>query len=312
MAKRREFLKVAFAAGVGATFFASCSGDEKKACSKKNYSVVASWPKAGDQITEVGVTGVTQLPNGHILYSGGDIANPMIELDKEGNLVRKWGGDVITLKHEVRCLGDKIFITDIGSHQIHQFDLKGNLLQSWGVKNEPGTDHLRFNKPTDIALAPSGDYYVSDGYKNNRVVCLDKNGKYKFEWGQKGVEPGQFNIPHNIGVDRKGHVYVADRKNARVQVFELDGKFVTSWDWFSRPFGIFVADDGNIYVSDGGADKPQCVSIVTPEGKVLQTIGSTGSKKGQFDIPHSLYVANDGALFVAEGTNKRVQKFVIK
>ncbi|QZT39073.1 6-bladed beta-propeller [Halosquirtibacter xylanolyticus] len=310
MVKRRDFLKTSVVAGIGSALLASCGGAAKKDIATLDYKVVDAWPKSGDGITEVGVTGVTQLPNGHVLYCGGDVANPIIELDAEGNLVRKWGGDVITLKHEVRCLNNKIFITDIGSHQIHQFDLDGNLLTSWGIKDEPGTDHQRFNKPTDIALAPNGDYYVSDGYKNNRVVCLDTNGKFKFEWGEKGSAHGQFHIPHNIGVDKDGRVYVADRKNGRVQVFEYDGKFVTSWDWFSRPFGIFIANNGNIYVSDGGADQPQCVHVVTPEGKVVKKIGKTGKAKGEFDIPHSLFVAKDGMMIVAEGTNKRVQKFV--
>lgn len=309
MVKRRDFLKASLVVGLGATLLNGCNTTKTQ---NLEYTVDPNWPLAGDQITEVGVTGVTQLPNGHVLYCGGDVQNPIIELDEKGNLVRKWGGDIITLKHEVRCLNNKIFITDIGSHQIHQFDLEGNLISSWGIKGEAGTDHLRFNKPTDIALAPNGDYYVSDGYKNNRVVCLDANGKYKFEWGKKGTAAGEFQIPHNIGVDKTGRVYVADRKNGRVQIFEGDGAFVTSWDWFSRPFAIFIASDGNIYVTDGGADKPQCVYIVTKEGEILTTIGKTGNKKGEMDIPHSLYVASDGAFYVAEGANKRVQKFKLK
>ncbi|MDC1107303.1 peptidyl-alpha-hydroxyglycine alpha-amidating lyase family protein [Prolixibacteraceae bacterium] len=310
MVKRRDFFKTTMIVGLGLTLFASCGEATKKCEATLEYAFVETWPMAGDSITEVGVTGVTQLPNGHVLYCGGDTLDPVIELDTKGKFVRKWGGDVIKLKHEVRCLNNKVFITDIGSHQIHQFDLDGNFLSSWGIKDEAGTDHQRFNKPTDIALAPNGDYYVSDGYKNNRVVCLDSEGKFKFEWGEKGTAHGQFQIPHNIGVDKNGRVYVADRKNGRVQIFEKNGKFVASWDWFSRPFGVFIAKNGNIYISDGGSDQPQCVYIVSAEGKILKKVGKTGSVKGEFNIPHSLYVAKDGTMLVGEGTNKRVQKFV--
>ena len=125
---------------------------------------------------------------------------------------------------------DHVWVTDAGDHQVMEFTNEGQLLRTWGIKGKPGTDAETFNRPTDIAFAPSGDYYVSDGYGNSRVVKFSHEGKYLLDWGKHGTGPGEFNTPHSIAVDSHGTVYVSDRENNRIQIFDANGKFLAPVD----------------------------------------------------------------------------------
>ena len=151
------------------------------------------------------------------------------------------------------------------------------------------------------------------------MVKFTADGQYEFEWGTKGDAPGQFNLPHGIAVDARGRVFVCDRTNSRIQVFDARGKFVDQWKGpqIGRPYGVAVAANGHVFLIDGGdpaqneSERGKAVEL-DAEGRVLDTFGAFGKEPGQFQLGHDIAVGPDGSVYVAEGAGKRVQKFVRK
>lgn len=152
---------------------------------------------------------------------------------------------------------DNIWVTDNGNHTVIKFSRDGKVLMTLGEKNVAGEDAAHFDKPTDIAFAQNGDFYIADGYGNSRVVKFNQEGKFLMAWGKKGAGPGEFNLPHAIRLDAAGQVYVGDRENDRVQVFDANGKFLRQFGGFA-PFGLFITPDQTLFVAtwrDGGAGR---------------------------------------------------------
>ena len=248
------------------------------------------------------------------------IAAPTVSVidGRTGQLLASWGAGEFIAPHGLTLDGDDhVWLTDVGRHQVFKFTHAGRLLLTLGERGHPGADPAHFNLPTDVAVLPDGSFYVSDGYKNTRVVKFDAAGRYEFEWGGKGAEPGRFNLPHGVAVDARGRVYVCDRSNMRLQVFDPRGKFLAAWKGpaIGRPYGVSIAADGHVFVIDGGdqsateSDRGKVVEL-DPEGHVLASFGSFGKEPGQFRLGHDLAVAPDGAVYVAEAKGKRVQKFL--
>ncbi|HEY1265651.1 MAG TPA: peptidyl-alpha-hydroxyglycine alpha-amidating lyase family protein, partial [Candidatus Binatia bacterium] len=170
-----------------------------------------------------------------------------------------------------------------------------------------------FNRCTHVALSPKNEIYVSDGYGNSRVHKYSPDGKLLFSWGEPGTDPGQFNIVHNIVADRDGHLYVADRENHRIQVFDGNGKFVDQWHNMHRPCALYM-DSGReplCYLGELGpsmAVNKECpnlgprLSILSKEGKILARLGDIrpGEAPGQFIAPHGLALDSRGDLYVGE------------
>src|SRR5207237_9160355 len=128
--------------------------------------------------------------------------------------------------------------------QVLEFTHDGKtLVKAIGEKGVAGSDDKHFGRPTDIAWLPDGTFFVSDGYDNTRVVKFDKNGTFLMAWGTKGNAPGQFNLPHSVAVDAKRRVYVVDRMNARIQIFDENGKFIEQWPGFVSPTRVLITDD---------------------------------------------------------------------
>ncbi|WP_406693876.1 peptidyl-alpha-hydroxyglycine alpha-amidating lyase family protein [Singulisphaera sp. Ch08] len=178
-----------------------------------------------------------------------------------------------------------------------------------GTKGKPGTGPDHFNQPTDVAISPSGAFFVSDGYGNARVLAFSKEGRFLKEWGKRGTGDGEFRLPHAICLDRRGRIYVGDRENDRVQIFDPEGKFLASWTTGGAPFGLGLAGDGRLFVADGRANR---VTVLDPEGKPLTHWGQKGTEPGQFLLPHAACLDSQGAVYVAEINGKRVQKFTAK
>jgi peptidylamidoglycolate lyase len=124
-----------------------------------------------------------------------------------------------------------------------------------GEPGVPGNDEKHFARPTDIAWLPDGTFFVTDGYMNTRVIKFDRNAKFLMTWGTKGEGPGQFNLPHSVDIDRNRRVYVADRANSRIQVFDEDGKYLDQWPNIRQPFHIMITTDQHLWASDGGTNK---------------------------------------------------------
>jgi DNA-binding beta-propeller fold protein YncE/dienelactone hydrolase len=271
-----------------------------------DYRPVAGWPKLPDGVELGPVSAVATDPNGtvYVLHRG---KRPILAFGRDGTLLRSFGHGVIKTGHGLRVDPDRdVWVTDIGSHQVFKFDADGAVVLTLGRKEKPGDGADQFNKPTDIAFAANRDFFVTDGYGNNRVVKFDKRGKYLKEWGKKGTGPGEFNLPHAIVTDDNDRLYVGDRENNRIQLFDGDGKFLGQWKEGGAPFGLYAAGD-RLFVADGRAN---WVVVLDAKGKPLGRFGEKGTAAGQFRLPHMLCVDGDGAVYVAEVDGKRVQKFV--
>ena len=166
-----------------------------------------------------------------------------------------------------------------------------------------------FNRPTGLAFAPGGDIYISDGYVNSRVIKYTRNGEYITHWGSKGTGDGQFNLVHDVTVDKDGLVFVADRTNARVQMFDSNGKFLAKWPDVGNAWGVHYVESQNaIYMADGHANRIVKLSL---DGQILGQLGQFGKAPGDLDFAHHLSVDSTGAIYVTEIKNWRVQKFAM-
>ena len=175
--------------------------------------------------------------------------NPVQVYSADGKFIRAWGDGVISNAHHLKIdRAGNIWLSDVGLHVVRKFSPEGKVLQTFGVPGEKGEDTQRLNMPTDVALAPSGDVFISDGYGNNRVVHFDKSGKFIRAWGTLGTGPQHFSIPHAIDMDSKGRLYVADRNNVRVQVFSQTGKLLDSWANVIVPWGFWISEIGRAHV----------------------------------------------------------------
>ena len=315
------------------------------------------------------VTGVAVNSKGSIfVLSRGNTTGPayaaaaaqLLEFAPDGKFVREIGKNLYawSFGHTVRIdRSDNIWITDKGSDMVVKFSPRGRVLLVFGRKQEasdretaplerpnPPLPHEdgRFRQVTDVAFDPAGNAFISDGYINSRVAKVDRNGKWLKSWGSKGSKPGEFNTPHSIAADAKGNIYVADRGNRRIQVFDGEGAF-------QREFTIDVPYDakaarpaiGNLpdlaKIEAGGGPKTQMPGApwtvcITPgpnqvlyasdafpgrvfklslDGKVLGVLGESGKQLKQFGWIHEIACPSENVLYVAELLNWRVQKLVL-
>jgi DNA-binding beta-propeller fold protein YncE len=243
--------------------------------------------------------------------------HPVIQFDRDGNFMRAWGEGVFRRAHGITIGPDgTLWLTDDLHHTIRQFTPEGKLLLTLGDPDQPSTLHggKPFNRPTHVALCPrTGDVYVSDGYGNSRVHKFDPRGRHVLSWGEPGTDPGCFNIPHNIATDAEGLVYVADRENHRVQIFDGRGQYLGQWNDLHRPCGLFAGRGigGFFYVGElpshlpVNKDVPNIgarVSILGSKGELVARIGGAfaGERPGEFIAPHGCAVDSRGSVYVAE------------
>lgn len=302
------------------------SGDDMK------YHVVHGWPQLPENsmLDEVSAVAVDSESNIFVLQRGGrkwpdnDILDKtLIEVPtiyifdgRTGNLLKKWGEKLFALPHSLTIDSkDNIWVADVALHQVFKFSHDGKLLLTLGESGVPGDDVSHFNRPSDVAVAPDGSFYVSDGYGNSRVLKFSADGKFLFQWGKKGKGAGEFDLPHAIALDTKGNVYVADRQNKRIQVFDDKGKYIAEWNGppFVQPQNIKIAGDGTAFIVDTGSDQPpdRCgLWILNKDGSVIEHVGRYGNYDGQFLDPHWVALGKSGEVYVADFTGKRVQKFI--
>lgn len=299
-----------------------------------NYHVVHGWPALPENYVLGQVPGVAVDSHNHVfVFQRGDhyagpnrtskIDEPIREATvfcfdgKTGALVTSWGDNLFWMPHGLRVdADDNLWFTDVGTHQVTKFSHDGKLLLTMGEKGKPGLDGRHFNKPTDIAFAADGSFYVSDGYGNSRVARFSRQGEFLMDWGKKGDKPGEFNLPHGIATDRQGRVYVADRSNARVQVFDGNGKYLQEWKSASlgRPWAVSVGPDDSVYVVDGGdltprpPDRAHLLKLDL-QGHIVEKWARYGNYDGQLYWPHAVAVGKDGEVYVGEIIGMRVQKF---
>ena len=299
-----------------------------------DYRVVHGWPilPDGEVLGSVAGVGVDSHGNVFVFHRAGrtwphsdvleltPIARPTIDVfdGRSGALLTRWGSNLFAMPHGLTIdHHDNVWLTDVALQQVYEFSHDGHLLLTLGERGVAGNDAGHFNRPTEVAVSPDGSFYVSDGYRNTRVMKFSANGKFLFQWGTKGTGPGQFDLPHWVSLDATGNVYVADRGNKRIQVFDASGHYLRQWsgNQIGRPYAIAVDQRGNAYIADGGdqPDAPPDRSAwveVGPDGNPLARIGRFGNYDGQFEMAHSIALDADGAIYVGDITGARVQKFV--
>jgi DNA-binding beta-propeller fold protein YncE len=296
------------------------------------YGVDPTWPQrpAGVHFGHVPGIAVDKQDNVWIFTRTN---NPVQVYTAAGKFVRAWGDGVVSNAHHLKIdQAGNIWLSDIGLHVVRKFTPEGKLLQTFGVPGEKGEDTKRLNMPTDMALAPNGDVFISDGYGNNRVVHFDKSGKFIRSWGTLGTGAQNFSIPHAIDIDSKGRLYVADRNNVRVQVFNATGKLLDSWANIVVPWGFWISAKDEIWVCGSSPmpwrndakyptaplscpPKDQLFMKFDPNGKVTQlwTVPKGEDDKeqpGDLNWLHCLALDSKGNIYAGDIIGKRAQKFV--
>jgi len=285
----------------------------------------------------------------------GAIATQILEFDQNGRYLREWGKNLYGFgySHSVRVdRNDDLWVVDKGTNMVIKFNQEGHAVMVFGRKEEAPDDHHYpslsaperpaqvdnyFNQPTDIAWDPDGNSYISDGYVNSRIAKIDKNGDWVKSWGIRGAEPGQFNTPHNIGIDASGNIYVADRANARIQVFDLDGNFkriikitvppppgkrfvlgntpptppATGTMAPGAPWTICITNTQPQYLYTNDGFPGRFYKLRLPEGQVVGMFGTSGRQLGQFNWNHGIACPSENELYAADLNNWRVQKLLL-
>jgi DNA-binding beta-propeller fold protein YncE len=283
---------------------------------KYTYELVDGWAKypADWSILDVGGITIDKQDNVYVFNRG---AHPLIIFDREGNLQSTWGEGLFKRAHG-SCFDSEgnIYCTDDDNHTVRKFTSDGKLLMTLGTENKPSdTGYIRkfdffcslvtitrgggpFNRPTGVAIGPSGNIYIADGYGNAQVHKFTADGKYLFSWGGPGTGPSQFRLPHNIWVDRQERVWVTDRENSRFQIFDSEGKLLDMWTDQLRPTDLSIDDEDIVYISDL-ADR---VRIYTIDGKLLSEWTAEGAEreKALFIAPHAIAVDSQGSIYVGE------------
>jgi hypothetical protein len=341
---------------------AGCVWGQQVRVPEIRYRSVADFLKLPSDLYFGEVAGVAVNSKGHIfVFTRGNTTGPaygasaaqLLEFGADGKFLREIGHNLYawSYAHTVKVdPQDNIWVTDKGSDMVIKFNPEGRVTMVFGRKqeaSEEGTGPLKkvqpplppedglFRQVTDVVWDAAGNTYISDGYINSRIAKVDKEGKWLKSWGEPGDKPGQFNTPHSIAVDAEGNVYVADRGNARIQVFDGEGKFL-------RQIVIDVPIDpdarpaiGNRLAQPSGARKPGApwAICITPaphqvlysadafpgriyklslDGKVLGMLGKSGKQLGEFGWIHEMACPSENELYVAEILNWRVQKLILE
>ncbi|HVZ64108.1 MAG TPA: peptidyl-alpha-hydroxyglycine alpha-amidating lyase family protein [Opitutaceae bacterium] len=273
------------------------------------YRQVENWPQMPANASGAMMTAVDVDSRGTVYVFQRGAPARVMAFDPSGKLLRTWGEGTYPSAHGLRVdAQDNVWVTDRGWHQVLKYSPEGKLLLTLGKKGVAGdnnsTDAL--NGPSDVAFGPKGEIFVSDGESSNtRVVKFSADGKFIKFWGTKGSGPGQLNTPHSIVIDSKGRLYVANRGNKRVEIYDQDGGYLGVITNAGTPYGLFMAKDDILYSVDGTEGKDDLTIIDTKTQKVIDHFGGlTG--------PHMLSVDKNGAIYVAETKGNAVKKFVKK
>ena len=327
------------------------------------FDSIAEFPKLPDGMNFGEVPGVAVNSKGHVfVFTRSNSANgpayaptaaQLLEFTAEGDFVREVGKGLYAwaFAHSVRIdKDDNIWAIDKGSDMIVKFNQAGRVQWVFGRRKESAEaetkpwEHVNpplppidgmFRQPTDVAWDSKGNIYISDGYVNSRVAKYDMHGKWVKSWGEPGTGPGQFHLPHAIAIDKNDNVYVGDRTNHRIQVFDTDGKFLRMFmitvppDMTTRavygptptgdrltqaigaPNSICITQGPNQVMFVGESTFPGRIFKVTLEGKVLGVIGKSGRELKEFSGAHGLACPSENLIYAAETANWRVQKLIL-
>lgn len=274
----------------------------------RTYEEVTNWAQLPPGTTWQQMSGVDIDSKGDV-YALQRTPSQVMIFNSKGKFLRSWGDGMFPKAHALRIdRQNNVWITDRELHQVLKFTQDGKLLMELGTKGVPGDNDSKvaLNGPADVVVGPNGDIFVADGESTNtRIVKYSKDGKFLKMWGTKGSEPGQLLVPHSIVMDSRGRLYVANRGNKRIEIFDQEGAYLGQITNAATPYGLAITPDGIIYVADGTAGSEGLTVLNTRNGKVLAHIsGITGA--------HMITVDRKGAIYVAEVRGMAVEKFIRK
>ena len=276
------------------------------------YEVAEGWGRLPDGWTWGWVPAVACDSQDRVfVYSRSE--HPLVVFDREGRFLEEWGAGVLEDAHGIFIDDqDNVFCTERNTHCMHKFDRNGNLLLTIGTPGRPGArDGEPFNLPTDVGVASTGELFISDGYGNARVHKYSPDGELIMSWGEWGTGPGQFNLSHAVRVDSQDRVWVCDRTNDRIQIFDTEGRFLTEWAGITKPDTLHFDPAGDVLYLAG---LEQEVSVYSMDGELLTSWGGArpSSKPGEFlACPHGIWSDSRGDLYVGQvQVDGQLQKFI--
>ncbi len=297
--------------------------------SNYRYEVVEDWARLppGWSFRDVAGLASDSKDNIYVFHRG---EHPLIKFDRDGNLLGGWGDGIFSMAHSIRVGPDGIlYCVDYGDHTIRKVSPEGEILKTLGTPNKPsatgveGLDYRTikrvagpFNRPTDVAFGPNGDVLISDGYGNARIHTFSKEGELITSWGQPGMGPVQFHLPHGIWVDQQKRLLVADRENSRIQFLTLDGQFISEWRGIERPAAILVDGNQSVFIVEmgynpgsmfpnskvpAGAKVMPRVTIRALSGVIESSIGGPRmTDPGNFYAPHAICMDSRQDVYIGE------------
>jgi sugar lactone lactonase YvrE len=315
--------------------------DAKPNSQPNPYRTIEHWYQLPEGRTMGSTSGVAVDSKGHIWVAERCGVNscrdsqlaPVFEFDASGKMLRNWGAGMFVFPHGLTIdKDDNLWITDGQGvegkgHQVFKFNPDGKVLMTLGKAGVPGDGPDTFNQPNAVAIAPNGDIFVSDGHNtgrnNARVVKFSKDGKFIKQWGGHGSGAGQFEMPHTLAFDSKGRLFVGDRGNNRIQIFDQDGKFLAEMKQFGRPSGVYIDKNDTIYVADsesaeGGTYAPhpgwkRGIRIGSAkDGTVTAFIPDPSPGAGATSAAEGVVADAAGNVYGAEVGPKDVKKYVKK
>jgi len=298
-------------------------------CREFGFEPDDRWAKLPPEITWPEVAAVATDSRDRVyVFNRGKV--PVLIFDPDGTLLASWGQGLFARPHGLTIGPDNaVYCTDDQGHVVSKFTSDGHLLWSLGTKDRPSDTGATsidfrtithagppFHYPTNLAVSPEGELYISDGYGNARVHKFAADGRLLFSWGEPGTGPGQFRVPHGITVDRDGTVFLADRENSRVQLFAPDGRYLSEWTDLARPSQVFIDRSGDVFVAELGFRAGMWPGTTLPypdaPGGRLSVFDRTGRLRarwgggedpcapGDFFAPHDVCVDSRGNVYVAE------------
>lgn len=237
----------------------------------------------------------------------------VLEFDGSGNFVRAFGNGLFERAHSLTVVDDGFWVTDVSRHVVVKLDRQGEVSRVLGTSGQSGQwdeaagAHL-FDEPTDVAIGPDGSIFVTQGHSRGdpKVLKFDASARFVKSWGGRGTHPWEFAVAHSIVIDG-GLVYVADRENRRIQVFNLDGEFVKGWVYRGMACSLSLANDGRLYMTTGFDAQIVALDL---DGRVLGVTGSPGEGANEYGEAHDIAVTAAGDIFIADVVNRRLQKLV--
>jgi hypothetical protein len=277
--------------------------------------------------------GVATNSKGHIFVYTRSQATRLFEFDAQGKYIRELGEGLygLVFAHAVRVdPEDNIWAVDEGSNMVIKFNPAGRVVMVLGHRPEvvegvppaKNPDPYLFDRPTDVAWDKAGNIFISDGYGNSRVVKYDKDGRFVKAVGSKGSAPGQLNLPHTIASDAQGNIYVGDRSNSRIQVFDNNLEFRAVYDHVGAPWAVCISPGPHQYLYSSNSNPDNNNSLIAAQtgeiykmeldGTVIGKFGHSGKQLGEFSTVHEIDCRNPNELLVSEIIAWRVQKLVLK